>query len=84
MKLEVDQYFYLTGDEDGDVSLNCRVCDCEPIVFYTSDPKTTYYANTNTVIVYTISDMFAPASKHIARHRAEGTTPSRLKSKRKN
>lgn len=74
MKLEIDKYFTLVGDEDGDVGLNCRVCDRggAPIVFITTSAYNPY-ENTDVVVVHQISEMFAPAAKHIARHRAEKT-----------
>lgn len=71
-RLEIDKYFYLMGDEDGDVSLQCRVCDTGglPAVFYTDDTKSNPYKGTDTVIVHLISEMMTAGAKHIARHRA--------------
>lgn len=71
--LEIDKYFVLVGDADGDISLDCLLCDSShaPIVFYTIMTTHNPYRNTEVVVVHKISDMFTPATKHIAWHRAQ-------------
>ena len=73
MKNEIDQYFYLVGDEDGGVGMMCRECDRRglPIIQYEISPAYEPYKGTDVIVVHSVSDMFAPATKHIARHRAE-------------
>jgi hypothetical protein len=44
MRPEVDDLLWLAGDEDGDVSVQCRGCDKggEPVVFYSTHGSNPY------------------------------------------
>lgn len=73
MKLaDIDRYFYLMGDEDGDVGLGCRFCDRggAPIVYLSSTPYNPY-ENTDVILVREISDMMLAGARHVAEQHAK-------------
>lgn len=79
LPVDFDSTFRMVGDEDGDVGLNCKICDRGgmPVVHYTST-KTSYapYAGTDVVIVDTINDMIVKGTKHLVEiHRRTRNEP---------
>lgn len=75
MNFEVDEYFYLSGDEDCDVGLMCRKCDRggAPIVFYTTNKNVTGYWTVEVIMAYSISELFAAGAKHLVWHRSQAS-----------
>jgi hypothetical protein len=67
----MDRFVYLAGDEDGDVGVQCRLCDRggAPIIFYTI-PETNHnpYKDTDVVLVHSIVDLLDETIKHIQTH----------------
>lgn len=70
-----DDAFYLMGDEDTGVGLNCRICDRGglPVVYYTSSDDDKTYAKTDVVVVHTIIAMISGGMEHLDKHRRSGS-----------
>lgn len=62
----LDKYFYLLGDEDGDVGLQCRECDRGglPVVHY-SGAGSNPYPKTDVVFVMRIGRLLDAGLAHI-------------------
>jgi hypothetical protein len=63
---EVDQFLYLQGDEDCDVSVQCRGCDKggEPVIFYTRFGKNPYDEQ-RVSTARTIADLLSLMNRHV-------------------
>ncbi len=66
---DIDSVFYLMGDEDGGVGLQCRLCDLggRPVTYYGHDP----YPSPEVVSVTTITDFLSAGVAHVVDQHAE-------------
>lgn len=65
----LDELFWLAGDEECGVGINCRVCDRggAPIAYYTH-PSDRVYQGTDVKVVHTIAALISAAEEHAADH----------------
>lgn len=70
MAQSLDEYFYLVGDEDTNVGLQCKSCDRGglPVVYYTTNPKDDSYKDDDVVIVNSIQELVDQGSLHMLEH----------------
>lgn len=65
IQLPLDAEYWLQGDEDGGVGLQCKLCDRggAPVALLTTHGDRSY-AGTDVVMVYTIADPLEAARTH--------------------
>lgn len=64
---DLDQQYYMMGDEDAGVGLHCKVCDRwrggQPVAYLTARGDRSY-EGTDVMIVYSIAGLLRSASIH--------------------
>lgn len=61
----LDAEYYMAGDEDGGVALQCKVCDREglPVAYLTTRGDRSWQG-TDVIVAYSIDELLRSASMH--------------------